>query len=340
MGKKVCILMQSNNYYSPFAGVSLVSLLDNNQHLENLDIYLLNDDIGKENKQKFNLLAQHYQRKLVFLKTEEIIKKLKELKVNQLRNAYTTYLKLFALDKLKDCYEKVLYLDADTVVVGKIDELVESNLNGYICGMANDLEPELRRRFNISEPEKWFNAGMILFNIKEWISQDCLKKIINYLKVNKQGHYFHEQDIINILFRNRIKRIDNKFNYMYVFGFIGMQGSKYIYKWSNSLFDAMQKASKDIRIYHCFSVFGKRPWHEDNAYTEKVKWDYYLSISPWNDYKKEKFRDGNITKIQTKLFYLLPRKWYCYLYQLAYKRQNNKVFKNNSFITASKGVRN
>ena len=52
---KLVVVYSSDNNYSQHTGVSIVSLLDNNKHFDDIHIYVIDNEISKDNKEKLHL---------------------------------------------------------------------------------------------------------------------------------------------------------------------------------------------------------------------------------------------------------------------------------------------
>ena len=59
----------------------------------------------------------------------------------------------------------------------------------------------------------YINAGVLLINIEKYKELTTPTKINNYIKKNKDTLKYQDQDVINRMFKNKIKYLDNKFNY-------------------------------------------------------------------------------------------------------------------------------
>ncbi len=318
MIKDFCILIQCNDAYAPYAGTALTSLFENNKHLGEIDVFVLDDKISSDNIKKLNQIAFHYQSNFNYIQSDEIVAMLEGFSLEKLRDSFTTYLKLFVIEQFKDHYDRVIYMDADIIVCGEIDELCDLHMENEVCGMALDLEPKIRRKQAIESPEKWFNAGIIVFNVKNWKEQECTEHVLQLFRDDIKL-YFHDQDIINYLFRDKIKQIDSKYNMMTIYKYIGFEHAKKIYGWSDELYRGIKESDKDIRIFHCFSIMGKRPWNKGYAIENEVKWQRYLEITPWSHYEYIKEKVGLVTKVQRVLEKYLPYGIYLLIYRLMYE---------------------
>lgn len=318
------VLYQSNDYYGPVTGVSMTSLMENNKDIDNINFFVLDDKISKQNKQKMASVCNKYGRSITFINTEEILKTLISLKVAPFKNTYTTYFKLMAINALKIKTDKILQLDGDTVIVGSLRELCDFDLKGYICAATYDCTMNsYKEMINIPLNDKYYNCGVLLINQKEWIEYGCQEKIIEHLKSVRNGYYTVDQDIINVLFRYKIKYLDLKYNFNSGFYIYGIEESLKMYDLKPEYYNTVQeitKAAKNPIIHHCMGAMTGRPWELDSIHPQNKLFDYYLAMSPWTDFEKVKVKRKTVFKIQRLLYIALPRLIYIPIHKMAQKR--------------------
>ena len=68
------ICYATDNNYVMQAGVSLLSCLENNKSIKNINIYFLDDRIGEKNKEKLDAIASMYNRKIIFIPVKQSLK--------------------------------------------------------------------------------------------------------------------------------------------------------------------------------------------------------------------------------------------------------------------------
>ena len=68
------IVYASNNDYAKYLGISMFSLLDHNQDLKEIIIYILSQEINDENKSKLSAIANRYRRKVEFIDVSQFKK--------------------------------------------------------------------------------------------------------------------------------------------------------------------------------------------------------------------------------------------------------------------------
>ena len=330
------VLYQSNDYYSVATGVSMTSLLENNKGLTEINIYVLDDAISEANKDKMICLSGNYNRKINFVNTQEILKRLKDLKVAPFKNTYTTYFKLMALNELDVSTNRILQLDGDTIINGSLYDLCTIDISNVICAATYDCTMnKYKSLINIPKIDKYYNCGVLLINQEMWKSFQCEKQIINHLKNVRNGYYTVDQDIINVLFRNKIKYLDLTYNYNSGFYIYGIKESLRMYDLREPYYNKIEDISRVYHnpiIYHCMGAMTGRPWEKDSIHPQNEIFDHYLSISPWKDYEKVSVKRKMIFRVQRMLYLILPRALYIPIHKIAqarYLKSMNKAIKHN-----------
>ncbi|MEO6513735.1 MAG: glycosyltransferase family 8 protein [Candidatus Saccharimonadales bacterium] len=329
MHKTINILYQSNDYYGPITGVSMTSLMENNQDIDTINFFVLDDQISEQNKQKMKLVCEQYGRAITFINTEKILKTLKELKVAPFKNTYTTYFKLFALNELPADNGRILQLDGDTIIKGSLKELCDIDLDGSVCAATYDCTMNsYKEMIDIPPTDKYYNCGVLLINQKEWLGQNCQEKIVEHLSDVRNGYYTVDQDIINVLFRDKIKYLSLTYNFNSGFYIYGISESLKMYDLKPAYYsteEEVTKVAKSPILIHCMGAMTGRPWEQDSIHPQNKDFDQYLAISPWKGFKKVKVDRKRIFKIQRLLYEILPRPLYIPLHKVAQKKYLNNM---------------
>ena len=162
---------------------------------------------------------------ILYLKDNRIeyinFKKLPEYINETSPNYKTKYTQLSFLrcyfTKFLNC-DKVLYIDADAIVVDNVEDLWNVDLKDNV--LAGVKEPgEWSKHLNIDGMDnKYINSGVLLMNLKEIRNQKLDDKMIELLNTN--FYYYPDQDVINIVCKDKIKYISNKYNSTETTGFV------------------------------------------------------------------------------------------------------------------------
>lgn len=335
MKKILNVLYQSNDNYAVLTGVSITSLLINNQHMDEINVYILNDMIDEKNIKKMQQICDEYSRNLIVVDTREIIKRLIELEVEPYKNTYTTYFKLFAVGSLDLNSDRVLQLDGDTIINGPLDELLEMDLQGCVCAATYEcLLNEYKKMIGVPERDKYYNCGVLLINKNFWDEYDCENKIVHHLTHVRNRYFTVDQDIINVLFRDKITYMHLKYNFNSGFYMYGIKESFKIYNLSEEYYSTLEQINEAYQapvIYHCMGAMTGRPWEQGNVHPQNDIYDKYKALSPWKDVEKKVVKRSLIFRLQRRLYLLLPRPVYAPIHRFALwlylKKRNSSALK-------------
>ena len=247
------IFFAADKNYIPFLSVSLDSLKENASKSYRYEIYILNTDIDEKEAEP----VKKFEDEKFGVHFIDVSERLEEVKNSlQLRDYYTgaTYYRIFIANMFPE-YEKALYIDSDTIVLGDVSELfnteLKSNLIGAIPDEAVAVVPEFRLYTKETlgiEAEKYFNAGVILMNLKEFRKSNFYGKFCGLLKTYKFC-VAQDQDYLNVLCKDRIVFVGNEWNKMPIGG-----------------------ASETPKLIHYNLTM--KPWHYENILFKEHFWHY------------------------------------------------------------------
>ena len=324
------ILYQSSDLYAPIMGVSLTSLFENNRHIDDMTVYIVDGGISEENKEKISVLSNAYARKIYYIDAKAIDKRLSDKNVRKWRNSYAVYYKLYAIEFISESIDRLLAIDADTIINKPIDELYNIDLKGKTLGMVQDFIPySYLGKIGMNSNESYYNSGIVLFDVGKWIANNCQERIEDYLYLNYDKIIYADQDAISIVLQCEILKLPLLYNYFTVFSALRYCLSFDIYQ-TYKLYDLyklnnfysieeMIFAETNATIYHYEggTVTG-RPWLQGAKYPIFEFWDIYKSISPWNNIEDYDSQPTPFHSIEIALNRILPLPVYSIIYKVAY----------------------
>lgn len=105
--------------------------------------------------------------------------------------------------------DKVLYLDMDAIVDGRLDELWNTNLAGKAAAVVEDGEP---KHLGEHSPKRYFNSGVMLMNLAYWREHDVKTKAIDFLMKHRDILRFPDQDALNVVLQDDLLFMPEKWN--------------------------------------------------------------------------------------------------------------------------------
>jgi lipopolysaccharide biosynthesis glycosyltransferase len=241
-----------SNYIVPLK-VMLTSLFVNNPE-ENFNIYLLHSTIKDGEIADIEQFAGRYGQKLYNIKIDD----------RYFENApvvfhYTKemYYRLLAYKFLPAELDRILYLDPDILVINKVRELYDTDLDGYLFAAAYHhviaMNEFNRIRLYPYKIEAYFNSGVLLMNLdlhRQLIDEEA---IYTFIEENRSKLIMPDQDIINALYAKQIKCLDEK-----VYNF-DVRYFKYYKMITNNTCDMDYIVRNTVFLHFCGK---KKPWRK------------------------------------------------------------------------------
>ena len=330
------ILYQFNEKYVPYAGVSITSLLQNNQSAEAITVYILGEGLSKEAVETLNQAVSSYHREVVYLDADNLIFKMKELDMPTYRGSYAANMRLFLDEVLDESVDRILYLDSDTVVNADLSSLLSLDMQGKTIGMVLDSLGEAHKlQIGLGEADEYFNSGVILYDLKQWRQKGYSERIIRHVREQRNNYPAPDQDLLNVVCRGDIFRLDLRYNFQPVHA--AFSDRQYYRVMKPMVYydrETIQAAMEQVSIYHCFRFLGEFPWHEGNLHPYNEIFDRYLAVSLWKNYRKEKTEAGLPIKIEKVLYRILPKGIFLPIFKVAHRmflnRANSDSLKNET----------
>lgn len=219
----ISVVMSVNDNFIPYVSTFLLSVVDHSSDKYNYDFIILNKDISSKRKQvlielvkeKKNFQIRFYDVGNRFDKYEMFVHEHFTLE---------TYFRLLIPEVLEG-YDKVLYLDADMIIMTDLFYLYSEDVSGFLLGASRDIgmltfanEYEatkniLKKVVQIKNIENYFNAGVLVINLKEFRKKYTTEYLLEVAASNKWPTV--DQDVLNYLCQGQVKILDMSWNVMF-----------------------------------------------------------------------------------------------------------------------------
>ena len=265
------ILACANGAYMQHLAVMLVSLLTNNAGLRVHAVVVGGDGVAPQRQKLARTLSRFPAMRLEFRDFTPEPGLPLPTPANYTADIYT---RLWVSDFFGPEVDRVLYLDADMVVVGEIDSLWRQDLGGKLFG-AVDIPGSTRPdELHMSTAYGYFNSGLLLFDLAQWRRENALGRVLELIR--KRGPTFQDpdQDALNLCFHRERQRLDYKWNVTTPF-----YQPHHDLKLSRAEIDAVKQAA---RIIHFNGI--SRPWSYHSRHPRKSEYYKYLAQTEWRDF--------------------------------------------------------
>lgn len=271
MNKVPIVFACDENYAMPFS-ITVESLLLSKNDDSFYDIYcLIPKDFKKEIRTRIDSLYERYKEfRITYINLENAFN---EVILKSEHISFVTFYR-FKIPELLPDYNKALYLDVDMIIKDDLQELLGVELDDFYVGAVK--HPSLLDRTHIQGhkvPENsYFNAGMLLFNLKKIRHDKLDNKMISMIPWDLP---IHDQDILNVACGSKVKHLDLKYNMMTRLCYLSEKKRAYkIYG-----VDYINAATKPVIIHYANK---EKPWHYSNLHYNR-DWDDIFLRSGFSD---------------------------------------------------------
>lgn len=285
--KNLVLIINEKNSYGRHLGATLLSVLKNSK--ENWNVNIIYENLSSESKSRLNKMIKSYNSNINYIEMDkEILKKFKVGTGTHLSSI--VFARLFIPEFLKN-EEKAIYLDCDIVVLKPLEKLYKMDLNGKSIGVILDGKKDQKsslQRLNLSLDRTYFNAGVMVMDLKKLRENSKFLKTIDYCLNPDRELQLNEQDALNIMFENDYMTNDVIWNYTH----------------GNS--EENNCLESEIGIVHFTGDI--KPWDCRSYSPYKHLYWRYLNETPWKGFEEENKTLKNILKRELVKFKLKTRK--------------------------------
>jgi lipopolysaccharide biosynthesis glycosyltransferase len=230
-------------------------------------VHILDSGISGKFRLKFKLFLFRFGFKFQFYKID--YSQIKNAPVSHHVNL-ASYNRLFLSNILNEKIERVLYLDSDIIVLGQIDTLLDCDIKDFFVGAAAEIITNSdRNRLELNSFDQYFNAGVLVVNLKKWREENIFSKFVDFISKNSYKIKYWDQDVLNYCLKNKWLRLPQKYNLTHFYfypndytpSYFGLNQTQY------------EEIQKDPVIIHYTSH--QKPWIEGCKHPKKELYFQY-----------------------------------------------------------------
>jgi lipopolysaccharide biosynthesis glycosyltransferase len=191
--------------------------------------------------------------------------------------------RIFLPDLVPDA-DRILYLDVDTIAIGSLEELWQTDLTDYyLAAVSNVFQLNHLSRLaalDIDMPQSYFNSGVLLMNLDLMRRDGCSHTLREHAIENAQQLLWPDQDTLNLVLGQRRLPLHPRWNYM---------NSIVEFPWSVYVFGAkaVREAARDPGIRHFEGPSVNKPWHYLCETQLRDAYSAHRLQTPWPELRLE-----------------------------------------------------
>ncbi|WP_341581339.1 glycosyltransferase family 8 protein [Marinobacter metalliresistant] len=286
--------------YIPYVSVMMLSAMKATPDTP-MTFHLINCSISPESIRKLQDLIDRAGGQLaVYQPDDELYRGLPTLRYGE-----AVYQRINLPEYIPSDIGRVLYIDADTLVLGNLNKLWEVDLNANLVAAVENLSPRACQDIGFPRRE-YFNSGVLLIDLNGWRKEGIHQQVTDYAREHAHRLQYVDQCSLNAVLKGRWLRLPPGWNQQ---SDIYKVVEKY-HEGSSYTRQSMQEAILDPQIVHFTGK--KKPWKVYCFHPFKPQYRAVLATTPWADLPPP---DAALN-VYLKYFFALRQRW------KSYKRQS------------------
>lgn len=183
--------------------------------------------------------------------------------------------RIFLPDLLPEV-DRVLYLDADTLVLDELGPLWHTPMgNAYVAAVSNVFEPQFADRptqLGLEPAQEYFNSGVLLLNLAAMRAAGCTATLVDYAQHGEL--LWPDQDALNVVLGSRRVCLHPRWNCM---------NSVFLFPQADDVFgaEAVHAAQTRPAIVHFEGPELAKPWHYLSHHPYRKTYAMHRRATPW-----------------------------------------------------------
>lgn len=291
----IAVVFASDASYMPYLSIPITAILKQASPAYNYDICILCTEASPTIKEKFLSLAKERTNiSIRFVNVcgymDNALQGNKNLFFTRAHLSTATYYRLF-IPQIFASYQKILYLDSDTLPLKDISLLFNTDLQDYILGAVKDpgiAQLLIKNQENPSFPRgkfmreimkmrnvfSYFQSGVLLYNIPQCLRNDFTKVNLQKLQELKKPS-LADQDVLNAAWEGKVKYLPLAWNWLWN---LPIKDKNFSDSFPLELLEEYLHAAKEPFLIHYCDSF--KPWAEPHLPKADKFWQY-ARLSPF-----------------------------------------------------------
>lgn len=305
------VLYASDNNYADIMGISIFSLLENNQDMDDIRIYIINDNISEDNCKKIENIFETYGRKMPIWKKVKGINEALQMEVYEDRFSQVQFARLFLEEIIDEEDDRILYLDCDTIINDTLEELWSMPLEGKIGAvLADAFSPLYRKNIGLEKNDLMFNSGVMLIDMVKWREECVGHQLRAFIRAHKGIVQQGDQGVLNAVLSKKVCTFSPRYNFLTNYSAFSYKDMM-VYRKPVNIYSKQEIESAKAEpciIHYTSSFMVARPWENGMEHPYKKLWMDYKDKTPWNEKIEKEKRMKKWKMVYVRLSEKMPYK--------------------------------
>jgi lipopolysaccharide biosynthesis glycosyltransferase len=270
----------SGRFAVPLA-VMMRSLLVHLNPGRRVTFYVFESDLPPRDHERLESVASDEGASVVWLRADRSL-----LTGLPAADSLSIYDRLLAGDAMPASLSKVLWLDADLLVMRDVGELWTLDMDGAAALAVQDLAIPyvssplgLRewRALGLRADAPHFNSGVLVVDLETWRREEIGAKALHYLRSQRHSIAYYDQEALNAVLAGRWRAIDPRWN------LIASLAGRRCHPSSHLPEEVYRRAVQDPWIFHFAGDW--KPWTLPHGGYPYDLYFSYLDQTPWSGWR-------------------------------------------------------
>ncbi|SDW06637.1 Lipopolysaccharide biosynthesis protein, LPS:glycosyltransferase [Marinococcus luteus] len=213
--QKYVIASIADNHYGECLSVMITSLLHHTARAADISFCIIDTGLSEKNKSYLQQIADYFHSEIHLIAVEDL--SLPHIYWSAPEHARhlsaVDYCRLLLPYVVDPSAERLLYIDADTVVREDVTSLWEEHPDDFLVAATDYIdEPPRTPIESIPKKYKYFNTGVLMINAPKWREERLSDTLFSYIKRHKQNKIPTLEYALNALLFNKQHPLHPKWN--------------------------------------------------------------------------------------------------------------------------------
>jgi lipopolysaccharide biosynthesis glycosyltransferase len=205
---KIVVVASSDDNYAVPLHVLFCSLLHNTSRPDRFELFIIDDGITSEKKQKLTDEVVSLGAQATFLAVDQAAY---AGLPTQKHISAAAYYRISIPELFDESVTRAIYLDCDLIIRADLQDLWDVDLDGHAVAAVENISRSAYKKSGLSQAD-YFNSGVLVLDLAKWREQNISEKFRIFMVEHQELIKFYDQCGLNGVFRGHWVRLAPHWN--------------------------------------------------------------------------------------------------------------------------------